>query len=180
MRWLRIFPCLALAATLAACSEQPAEPGFDEAVVPALGVTHNEWMTTESMPDEGFPDYVECAYDGAGESVLWFGSWDVYWHSTTTPSGNETWHWKVDYSSATLYFLGQASGDEWLIYRGEDTGAQVIRTPGEFQVHHWQANEWYRNQDGENLHLRFRYRLHIDADGNTKMDRFDGYCPGKP
>lgn len=179
MRWLGAVPCLVLGALLAGCDRQPAEPLPDDAIVPALGATHDSWTTTFTFPDEGTLDYVECYNDGAGEAVRYFGSFVVHHYSTTTPSGNTTFHWKIDYPPPVIA-VGLTSGDVWSVVRGEDTGAQVIKTPGEFQVYHWQANEWDRNQDGEEVHLSFRYQLHIDGDGNVQMARFDGYCPGKP
>lgn len=176
MRWLRVFPCAALAATLAgACDGTPVDPPVDDVRTPSFSVVHDAWVDVFPITDQDV--LMDCANDGAGELTDWSGTLDVYYRSRTTPSGNVTTSWKIDYYTATpLSFTGQTSGDVWQLYRAEDNGGSVSKPKGTQYVEHWQFNEFYKNQDGERLHNRGKFQMMIDADGNVKLDRFDSKC----
>ena len=175
MRWIRLIPCAALAVTLAgACDRSPVEPP-PSVSTPSLSVVHDAWIDTWAITGQDVP--MECANDGAGELTDWSGTLDIHYRSTTTPSGNEIWSWKIDYYTATpLSFTGQTSGDLWQLVKAEDNGGSVSKPIGTQYVEHWQYNEFYENQDGDKLHSRAKFQLLIDADGSVKLDRFDARC----
>ena len=174
MRWpgFLLFPLLFVACT----DQQPAAPDI-EVNAPSFEVTHDAWVWIFDLT--GLVVYVECR----GEDLEWSGTIDGYYRSTTTPSGNEVWQWKLDYATNTpLTVSGLTSNDAWTLVGAEDTGGTITKPKGTAYVEHWQGNERYVNQDGEKLHGRLDYRLMIDADGNVKFERYrETYkCPGKP
>jgi hypothetical protein len=177
MRWLHIIPCAALAATLAAgCDGTPVDPRPDDVGTPSFSaVVHDAWVETWAITDQDV--WMDCANDGQGEPTDWSGTIDIYYRSRTTPSGNVTTSWKVDYYTATpLSFTGDNSGDLWQLYKAEDNGGSVSKPKGTQYTEHWQFNEFYKNQDGDKMHSRVRYQMLVDADGNVKLDRFDVRC----
>lgn len=176
MRWIRIIPCAALSAALAGgCDGTPVEPLHDDVGTPSFKATHAAW--DEPFDLTGLVDWIECANDGAGEWTDWTGYIDQHFRETTTPSGNVILHWKLDYDTANpASFTGRESGDLWQLVRAEDTGGSISKPKGTQYVEHWQYNEFYKNQDGDKLHIRVKFQMLIDADGNVKLDRFDIRC----
>ena len=153
------------------------EEAADQASVaaPSFKVTHDAWLEIWPITDQDV--WMDCVNDGQGELTDWSGTLDIYYRSRTTPSGNVTTSWKIDYYTATpLSFTGDDSGDVWQLVKAEDNGGSVTKTKGTQYVEHWQFNEFYINQDGEKLHSRAKFHLMIDANGNPKIDRFVGKC----
>ncbi len=157
------------------------EPLPDEVGTPSFKVTTvPPWVETWDYDtfDPPAVEYIECL----GEDAGWFGKVDFHYRSKTTPSGNEMLHCKADYATDTpLSFVGQTSDEAWDLVKGEDNCGSVTKANGEYN-YHWQLSEQYVNRDDNKrkVHLRAKYQLQIDADGNVKVERFDGWCPGKP
>ena len=162
-----------------ACTGDAVGPTQDEAVPPPLPsfskAIHDAW--DEPFVLDGLVDWIACANDGAGEWTDWTGFIDGHYRQTITPSGNVILHWKLDYDTANpASFTGRESGDLWQLVRAEDTGGSISKPKGTQYVEHWQYNEFYKNQDGDKLHIRVKFQMLIDADGNVKLDRFDIRC----
>jgi len=167
-------------ALAAACTGDTVGPTQDEAVPPPLPsfskVVHDAWVETWDLG--GLADFFACANDGKGEVLTYVipSTIDIHYRSRTTPSGNVTTSWKVDYYTATPLSATGPSGDFWQLVKAEDNGGSVSKSKGTQYSEHWQFNEFYKNQDGEKMHSRVRYQKLVDADGNVKFDRFVGGC----
>ena len=149
----------------------------DDAVAPSAKATHNEWVETWDLTGEVW-DKPACG-NHPGEQATNFGTLDGHFRSVTTPSGTEVWQWKVNYYKDTPpYSIGNVSGDRWDLLRAEDNGGSITKAHGTQYVEHWQANEWWVNQDGETFHIRLKFALTIDADGNVQVERFNFRCFG--
>jgi hypothetical protein len=152
------------------CDQQPVEPRQDDLGATLSKVIHDSWVDTWDA--SGNLEWVECANDGAGENLATFGTFDIHYRSRTTPSGNVIWQWKFDYWTDTpSSFVGQDSGDVYSLVSAEDNGGSVIKAKGTQYHEHWQANERYVNQDGQRIHLRAKFALTIDANGEVQVER---------
>jgi hypothetical protein len=174
MRYLRL---ALLPLVFAACTEQQAAAPDLEAA-PSLKATHDAWVNVPEVDLAGLVVYVECR----GEDLEWSGTIDGYYRSTTTPSGNEVVHWKLDYATGTpLTIRGLTSEDDWTLVGAEDKGGTLTKAKGTTYVEHWQGRERYVNQHGEKLHARLDFRLMLE-DGNVKFERYREIytCPGMP
>jgi len=162
MRYLKPMPCLAFAALLAGCADEPLTPAEDM-LTPSFGATHEQYVWT--FPNDIPGVYDECANGGQGELVDYYGAFDVVIRRVMTPSGNDAWKWFIDYFAHPLGITGQESADDWKLYKANDTGAAIKLhcdpspcpgappdPTGEKLNFHWRATEWYANQHGERLH----------------------------
>jgi hypothetical protein len=183
MKWVRIIPCAALCAMLVGCEETVVAPVPDDLENPSLTVEHNAILLTFDLV--GLTVTADCANDGAGEDLEYVsGTFDTYWWWRITPSGNQLWNIVSDYDTGDpLTAVGQDSGDVWTLVTGEGNSNWVRKAGAPRPVNdHFQANEWYVNQDGEKLHLRQRFTVQRDLDGNVKHGAFVETirCTGKP
>ena len=172
MRWpgFLLLPLLFVACT----DQQPAAPDI-EVNAPSFKVTHDAWAETWDLTGEVY-DRPACG-NYPGEQATNVGTLDAYFRVVTTPSGNEAWHWKVNYYTDTpLSSTGNVSGHRWDLLRAEDTGGAISKAQGTQYVEHWQGNEWYVNPEGETFHLRLKYGITIDAGGNVQVERSDFRC----
>jgi hypothetical protein len=165
---------LLLVAWLAACHDSagPTDP-LESERTPAFAATQGSF----SLPIDlvGLVFFAGCANDGVGEPLEYVsGVFDTYWSWTETPSGNELWNVLSDYDTGDpLTAVGLISGDVWILERGEGNSNFVHKAAAPKKVNdHFQAHEWYVNQDGEKLHLQQRFTRQRDLDGNIKNSTF--------
>jgi hypothetical protein len=93
MRLSRVFPCVVMAATLAACDGQPLDPAPDELTGPAsasMDLVEPPWANSWGDPIIG-PEwlvgplgFVPCT----GEDMDYYIYWAVWGKVQETPSGN--------------------------------------------------------------------------------------------
>ncbi|MEJ2153272.1 MAG: hypothetical protein P8Y29_10085 [Gemmatimonadota bacterium] len=166
------------------CNEQPVEPQRDGGT-PSFS-KGPPYAVVEPVPFAGLVSFVACANDGAGEDLLWVsGTIDAHFWGRETPSGNVITSCVVDYDTGDPpTAVGQDSGDEWVLVRGEDN-CRILNKPGTLPnaLHDdFQANEWYVNQDGEKLHGRIQLRIHRNPVGDLTLFRYleQWTCVGKP
>ena len=175
----KVFAAGLVAVVAFGCSDPPttATALGDVAVAPAFMATHNAWVETWDLTGEVW-DKPACG-NHPGEQATNYGTLEGQFRTVTNPSGNEVWQWKVNYYTDTpLHSIGHDSGDRWDLLRAEDNGGSISKAQGTQYVEHWQANEWWVNQDGETFHIRLKFALTIDADGNVQVERFDFRCFG--
>lgn len=168
MRSIGLFTCLGMAALLAGCGDQPVAPPADAMAPPSFAAAHDAW--TEYIPWDGVTDEFPCL----GDIVTWYGGFDVHFRTTTTPSGNEIWKWRLGYDYP-LGFVVDGTGETWSFLTGQDTGGSLTKPSGEYKEH-WQLTEWYENEAGEKVRSHMVFHLMIDADGNVSVEKFLNKC----
>jgi hypothetical protein len=184
MHWrVSIISVLALFVAVS-CNQQPVEPPQDEGT-PSFSKGPPDALVVP-IPFAGLVSSVACANDGAGEDILWVsGTADAHFWGRETPSGNVITNCVVDYDTGDpAIAVGQDSGDVWTLIRGEDN-CNNVKIPGTLPkalLDHFQANEWYVNQDGDKLHGRIQFRKHRNPDGIVIFQRYleAWTCIGKP
>jgi hypothetical protein len=184
MHWrISIVGVLALLVAVS-CNQQPVAPLHDEGT-PSFSKGPPDAVVVP-IPFAGLVSSVACANDGAGEDLEWVsGTADAHFWGRETPSGNVITSCVLDYDTGDPpTAVGQDSSDVWTLIRGEDN-CHNLKIPGTLPkaLHdHFQANEWYVNQDGEKLHGRIQFRKHRDPEGNVIFTRYleAWTCIGKP
>jgi len=175
MRWQFPIAVLLVAGLVVACDQAPTAVDEAPEATTLLKVekTHYRW-TFDNAPTT---TYVDCL----GETVLWFGTYDVLWTEKLTPAGNWVATWKLDYfdTPEPTWLLGEDSGTIWTLVKAENQGTGwVMKDHGPQSIQHFQSNEWYVNDAGAKLHIRLQGRFMYDADGAPKMERSvaKGFC----
>jgi hypothetical protein len=184
MHWrISIIGVLALLVAMS-CNQQPIAPPQDEGT-PSFSKGPPDALV-DPIFFAGLVSFVACANDGAGEVLEWVsGTADAHFWGRETPSGNVITSCVVDYDTGDPpTAVGQDSGDVWTLIRGEDN-CHNLKIPGTLPkaLHdHFQANEWYVNQDGEKLHGRIQFKKHRNPDGDVIFTRYveQWTCIGKP
>lgn len=169
MRWrLPVVAALALSIAVG-CTEPTAAPEAEAtADLPAFAVDRISFRFT--FPNEPTETYIDCL----GETLLWYGTFDVIWTEKTMPNGNWVASWKLDYfdTDEVTWLLGEDSEVVWQLDKAENQGTGwVTKDKGPVSIQHFQSNEWYYNGDGDRLHIRLWGRWMYDAEGDPKMER---------
>ena len=167
----KILPLIALLALAIGCTEQPVAPDQEDG--PLFQATHEE-ITTELFDDGTF--YVECANDGMGEDLTYACPYTDVSRFTTSSSGNLMIKWRLIFD-ATCQATGSESEDVWTIDPRSNDGGHA-NWHGFGVAYQITNNEFYKNQDGDRLHLQFRRHVTWDADGNVKVFKSHSWCPG--
>ena len=170
MRIATFIGVLAVSALLMSCDRQPVSPDLE--VGPLFQATH-EVFSYDFIEDATW--YLECANGGVGEDVHFTGPYTWVERHTTSSSGNLNMQFEVIYDP-TFQGVGLTSGDVWIIDHNAFSSHRNLHGDGESYEQH--INEWYQNQDGDRLHLLSNFHRTRDANGNIKVLRFAGFCPG--
>ncbi len=175
MRWQIPVGVLLVAGLLTACDQAPTAAEADQAQEPAAFKVEKTSFrfTLDNAPTE---TYIECL----GETLLWFGTYDLLWTEKVTSSGNWVASWKLDYFDTTepTWLMGDTSGTIWNVTKAENQGTGwLIQDKGTKDFLHYQSNEWYENAAGDRLHIRIKGQMMYD-DGDPKVERHDvkGFC----
>ena len=176
MRWrIPVVLSLAIMAGLA-CSDLPVAPDQEVAAeAPSFKVEKISYRFT--LSNEPTETYIDCL----GETLLWYGTYDVIWTEKTTPSGNWVASWKLDYfdTDEVTWLEGEDSGVVWELLKAENQGTGwIIKANGPQQMQHWESNEWYMNDQGDKLHIRLKGRFLLDAEGalHSESNQARGFC----
>lgn len=144
--------CLRLALlplVLVSCTErQPASPEID--VGPELRATFGD-IFFEGFDD--FTDFVQCANDGAGESLRWYGPFRVTGTTVTSNSGNVQQRWDLEYLDGYAA-TGLTTGDVWTIVEGRLNAVALSNTQNGTWVRNTVYLETYENQDGARMFVQ--------------------------
>ena len=186
MKPIRIAWCLAAAALVVGCQDNPIDPTAqaDEVTAPAFQAEH------EGFERVGYFNYVmfyPCLNDGEGEVVWERGQRPSWSRRVYQPSGNQNrsttsldWIGLPEddpyYDGPYYTLLGLESGDLWIMDadRSQAKSRKLVKKDG--FVYHQQWNVWYENQDGERVHILDKYNLHCDFDWNCTQERVGGIC----
>jgi hypothetical protein len=182
MKPIRITWCLAAAALVVGCQDNPIDPTAqaDEVTVPAFKAEHVDFLREYYYNDILFYTCLEENMWERGRVIAYKGR--VY-----QPSGNAnkwTWHLEFmglpeddpDYISDEYTLLGLTSGDLYTLEKyTKNAGRRHDKADG--FVYHQAINRWFRNQDGKKLHYQESYSLHCDFDWNCTLEKLGGSCP---
>jgi hypothetical protein len=157
-----------LAALLAGCADEPAAPPADAMAPPSFAAVHDAF--TLNIPWDGQHQEMPCL----GAWITTYGSFDVHFRTTTTPSGNEIWQWWLGYDYP-LGMIVDGTGEDWSFVRGVDTGGSLTKPTGEYREQ-WRLTEWYENAAGQELRSHWVFHLMIDGDGNVTLEKFLNKC----
>jgi len=178
MRWQIPIVVLLVAGLVVACDQAPtAAEEAPEATTTFKVEKKSSRFTVSNFADLGTETYIDCL----GETLIWYGTFDVIWSEWVTPAGNWIATWKLDYFDTTepTWLLGEDTGTIWNVVKAENQGTGwLTKDRGPQDIQHFQSNEWYVNEDGDKLHIRTQGRLMYDADGAPKMERniAKGFC----
>lgn len=187
MKPIRILWCVAAAALVVGCQDNPIDPTAqaDEVTAPTFQALH------ESYPSEGYWNniaFYPCLNDGEGEVVWERGQSVSEKRRVYQPSGNQNRSTKTSewlgypeddpyYNGPNFTLTGLESGDIWTVLssRSQALSRKLVKKDG--FVYHQQFNFWVVNQDGEQVHMTDKYNLHCDFDWNCTQERIGGTCP---
>ena len=161
---------LLLVLSLTGCSETLVTDSFriDDSESSQLAFKVQRFETPEILSLEGEEEYVECL----GETITWHGFSEYTIVTKIMPSGLQIDHLKINYDTSSPYWAEGPTSGAWMLANGEDISHTVIKPKGPQMIDHFQANEKYRNQDNDRIHLRASWTGMLDADGNWKVERF--------
>jgi hypothetical protein len=178
MKPIRIAWCLAAAAVVAGCSDNPISPE-ENLDAPAFQAERTDLIREFIWTWE---DYIPCANDGAGEYIEWNGI--LRWHQIRrdTPSGVHTRTNKeiefVGYDYDAFMGFGQTSGDVWMVDSKRSQWNARKTTKGEFETFHQNYKFFLVNDMGEKLVVQGSRNWVYDKDGNLVMENLNtGKCP---
>lgn len=178
MKPIRIATCLAAAALVLGCNDNPTSPA-ENLDAPAFQAERTD-LVREYVWD--WEDYVPCANDDAGEYILWNGI--LRWHQVrrSTPSGVSTVANKeiefIGYDYDAFMGFGQTSGDVWMVDSDRSQWNARKTTNGEFETFHQNYKFFLVNDLGEKLVVQGSRNWVYDKDGNLVMENLNtGKCP---
>jgi hypothetical protein len=182
MKRIRIAWCLAAAALVVSCQDNPTDPAAqaDELTTPAFQAERTDlirefiWTWEDSIP---------CANDGVGEWVLWDGI--LRWHQIRRDNPAGVHHRAnkeiefVGYNYDDFMAFGQASGDVWVVDKDKSQWNARRNNKGEFQNFHQNYKFVLTRTDGETIIVQGVRNSVYDKDGNVVMeeDFKNGSCP---
>ena len=189
MKPIRTLWCVAAAALVVGCQDNPTDPAVqaDEVTTPAFKAEHVDFI--QEYPVNDIMLY-PCLNDGKGEAV-WERGWKVdykgrvYASSENANRWTETLEFKGLPEDHPYYFgpgytlLGLETGDVWTMDTSRSQAKARRHDKRDGFIYQQQWNVWYANQDGEEVHILDKYNLHCDYDWNCTKERIGGTCPSE-
>ena len=182
MRWLT---CLAIAGLIAACDSIPTD---SQAGDPPLTPTVDRLSQTFGWLDAPYTGFIECANDGQGELMDWYGEFSCTVEHHITPSGNNPRANRCEFSGLPedhlaymgpdYVLIGQESGDVFVLdnKKSKFLEKRLNKEEGTWGYHQT-MNLFLESAEGEKLHVQGTYQMKV-VDGEWKMYHVNrGSCP---
>lgn len=182
MRWLT---CLVAAGLIVACDDAGTDPQVADT---EASFAVDRFTETFSWIDAPYTGFIECANDGQGEWMDWWGTFTGHRERHITPSGNELREARYeftglpedhpDYKGPDYVFIGQTTGDVWTV---DNKKSKFLEKRVNFKDGSWgyhqTMNMFLNDGNGEKLHVQGTYQLKM-VDGEWKMFHVNrGSCP---